>query len=325
MDRKILTLALCSLFLAPCFIADAQPTKKTPRIGFLAATSLAGASARIEAFRQALRELGYVEDKNIVIEYRWAEGKFDRLPALAVELERLKVDVLLTAGSTSTRAAQELKSPIPIVMAQVHDPVGTGFVATLARPGGNITGLSSLAPEMSGKRVELLKELIPRLARLSVLGTSINNPGNAQALSETEAAAAAIGIELQYLDVPTYTDIETALRNVRGEVLLLLGSPVFQANRPQILKALLKRRLPAMYPNPEFVRDGGLMNYGVDIIHLYRRSAVYVDKILKGAKPADLPVEQPTKLELVINLRTAKQIGLTIPPGVLARADRILR
>ena len=260
-----------------------------------------------------------------MIEYRWAQGKFERLPALAVELERLKVDVILTAGSTSTRTTQELKSPIPIVMAQVHDPVGSGFVANLARPGGNITGLSSLAPEMSGKRVELLKELIPRLARLSVLGTSINNPGNAEALQETEAAAAASGVQLQYSDVPTYPEIETALREVRGDAVLLLGSPVFQANRRQILEVLLKRRLPAMYPNPEFVRDGGLMNYGVDIIHLYRRSAVYVDKILKGAKPADLPVEQPTKFELVINLKTAKQIGLTIPPHVLARADQVIR
>jgi putative ABC transport system substrate-binding protein len=317
-----------AMLFALCVFAEAQQAKKVPRIGFLGATSLSGESARIEAFRQGLRELGYVEDKNIVIEYRWAEGKFDRLPALAAELVRLKVDVIVTGGATSTRAAKELTIAIPIVMAQVHDPIGTGFVASLARPGGNITGLSTLAPEISGKRVELFKEIIPRLSRIAVLGTSTNNPGNAQSLKETEVAAAGFGVQVQYLDVPSPKDIEIAFRAAtrgRADALLLLGSPVFQAQRKQIVELALKRRVPAMYPNPEFVGDGGLMNYGVSITDLHRRAATYVDKILKGAKPADLPVEQPTKFELVINLKTAKQIGLTIPPNVLARADRVIR
>jgi putative tryptophan/tyrosine transport system substrate-binding protein len=309
-------------------VAEAQLLTKVQRIGFLGATSLSGESARIEAFRQGLRELGYVEDKNLLIEYRWAEGKFDRLPALAAELARLKLDVIVTGGATSTRAAKKVTTAIPIVMAQVHDPVGAGFVASLARPGGNITGLSTLAPEISGKRLELLKEIIPRLSRVAVLGTSTDNPGNEQALRETEVAAAAFRVQVQYLDVPSSKDIETAFReatNARADTLLLLGSPVFQAHRRQIVELALKRRVPTMYPNPEFVGDGGLMNYGVNITDLHWRAATFVDKILKGAQPADLPVEQPTKFELVINLKTAKQIGLTIPPNVLARADRVIR
>jgi putative ABC transport system substrate-binding protein len=306
----------------------AQQPKKIPRLGFLGVTSLSGESARIEAFRQGLRDLGYVEGKNIVIEYRWAEGNFDRLPVLAADLAGLKVDVIVTGGATSTRAAKELATQIPVVMAQVHDPVGTGFVASLARPGGNITGLSTLAPEISGKRVELLVEIFPRLSRVAVLGTSTNNPGNAQSLKETEVAAAAVGVQVQYLDVASRKAIEVAFRAAskgRANVLLLLGSPVFQSHRSEIVKLALKHRLPAMYPNPEFVADGGLMNYGVNIAELYRRAAHYVDRILKGTKPADLPVEQPKKFEFVVNLKTAKQIGLTIPPNVLARADKVIR
>jgi putative tryptophan/tyrosine transport system substrate-binding protein len=326
---KHIVFALCAVLFALCVSAQARESKKLPRIGFLGATSLLGESERIEAFRQGLRELGYGENKNIVIEYRWAEGKFDRLPALAAELARLNVDVIVAGGATSTRAAKEITTEIPIVMGQIHDPVGTGFVASLARPGGNITGLSSLAPEISGKRVELLKEVIPRLSQVAVLGTSTNNPGNAQSLRETEVAAAAFRIQVQYLDVASRKNIETAFRGAtkpRADALLLLGSPVFQAHRPQIVELALKHRLPAMYPNPEFVSDGGLMNYGVSIAELHRRAAYYVDRILKGAKPADLPVEQPTKFEFVVNLKTAKQIGLTIPPHVLApRADKVIR
>ena len=325
---NLIALTLCALLFAHCVPVAAQQPEKVRRIGFLGATSLSGESARIEAFRLGLRELGYVEDKNIVIEYRWAEGKFDRLPALAAELVRLKVDIIVTGGATSTRAAKELTTLIPIIMAQVHDPVETGFVASLARPGGNITGLSTLAPEISGKRVEILKEIIPRLSRVAVLGTSTNNPGNTQSLRETELAAAAFGVQVQYLDVPSAKDIETAFRAAtkgRADALLLLGSPVFQGRRTQIVELALKRRLPAMYPNSEFVGDGGLMNYGVSITDLHRRAATYVDKILKGTKPADLPVEQPKKFEFIINLKAAKQIGLTISPNVLARADRVIR
>jgi putative ABC transport system substrate-binding protein len=308
-------------------VAEAQQPTKVPRIGFLAAVSPSALSARIEAFRQGLRELGYVERKNIVVEYRYAEGKLDRVRELAAELVRLKVDVIVTAGATSTRPAKEATVTIPIVMAQDTDPVGNGFVASLARPGGNITGLSSLAPEISGKRLELLKEIVPKLSRVVVLGTS-TNPGNSQALRETEVAAGAFGVRLQYLDVLSPNDIETVFREAskgRADAGLVLGGPVLNLHRTQVTDLAAKNRLPATYNVPEYVEAGGLMSYGVSFADLFRRAATYVDKILKGAKPAELPVEQPTKFEFVINLKTAKQIGLVIPPNVLARADRVIR
>ena len=309
-------------------MTEAQQPKKIPRIGFLGATSPSVESARIEAFRQGLRELGHVEGKNIVIEYRWAEGKIDRLPDLAAELVRLKVDIIVTGGSTSTGAAKEATTTIPIVMAQVNDPVGSGFVASLARPGGNITGLSTLAPEISGKQLELLKEIVPKLSRVAVLGTS-TAPGNAQALKETELAAGALAVKLQYLDVLDSKDIETAFRAAtkgRADAVLVLGAPVLISQRKQIADLAATSRLPAIYPWPEFVKDVGLMScYGVRVTDLYRRAATYVDKILKGRKPADLPVEQPIKFEFIINLKAAKQIGVTIPPNVLVRADRVIR
>jgi putative ABC transport system substrate-binding protein len=268
-----------------------------------------------------------VEGKNIVIELRSAEAKTDQLPALAAELVRLKVDVIVTGGPLPTRSAKEATSTIPIVMAFDTDPVGNRFVASLARPGGNITGLSDFAPEISGKGLELLKEIVPRLSRVAVLGTS-NRPGNAQSLKETEVAAVALGIKLQHLDVLSPKDIETAFRaagNEHADGALVLQSSIHFSQRKQIAELAVKIRLPATYPRREFVEDGGLMSYGVSISDLDRRSATYVDKILKGAKPADLPVEQPTKFELVVNLKTAKQIGLKIPPNVLARADRVIR
>ncbi len=308
-------------------MAEAQQPAKVPRIGFLATTPLSANLARIEAFRQGLRELSYVEGKNIVIEWRSAEGKADRLPALLDELVRLKVDVIVTAGPATTRAAKEATSTIPIVMAQVGDPVGSGFVASLARPGGNITGLSTLAPELSGKRLELLKEVVPRLARVAVFGTS-TNPDTAQSLKEIELAAGAFKVQLQYLDVLDPKDIETAFRAAskgRAGAVLMLGNPVATSQRTQITDLAVKNRLPAIYDRPEFVEDGGLMTYGVSQNDLFRRAATYVDKILKGRKPADLPVEQPTKFELIINLKAAKQIGLTIPPSVLARADKVIK
>jgi putative ABC transport system substrate-binding protein len=308
-------------------VAEAQQPTKVPRIGYLDGPPPSSIAARTEAFRQGLRDLGYVEGKNIVIEYRYAEGKIDRLPALAAELVRLKVDVIVTGGATVTRAAREATVAIPIVMAQDPDPVANGFVASLARPGGNITGLSSLTADLSGKGLELLKEILPKLSRLAVLGTS-TNVGTAQQLRQTELAARALAVQLQFQDVLDRKDIETGFRAAskgRADALLLLGSPVLISYRKQLVDLAVKNRLPAIYNRAEYVEDGGLMSYGVSISDLARRAATYVDKILKGAKPADLPVEQPTKFEFVINLKPAKQIGLTIPPNVLARADKVIK
>ena len=255
--------------------------------------------------------------------------KFDRLPALAAELVRLKADVIVTAGGTSTRAAKEATVTIPIVMAQDNDPVANGFVASLARPGGNITGLATLAPELSGKRLELLKEIVPKLSRVAVFGTS-NNPGNAQSIKETELAAEAFKVKLQYLDVLDIKAIETSFRAAtkeRAEAVIVLVSAVLnsQQGRTQVVALAEKSRLPAIYPFVDFVEAGGLMTYGVNYADLSRRAATYVDKILKGRTPDDLPVEQPMKFEFIINLKAAKQIGLTIPPNVLVRADKVIR
>jgi putative ABC transport system substrate-binding protein len=281
----------------------------------------------MEAFEHGLRELGYVESKNIVIERRHANGKAEQLPTLASELVNLKVEVIVTSGPTATRPAKEATATIPIVMTFDDDPVGSGFVASLGRPGGNITGLSTLGPELSGKRLEFLKETVPRLSRVAVIGTSTRK-GTAQALKELELAAGTLAVKLQYLDVQNPAGIESSFRAAsrgRADAVLVLQSPVVISQRPQIADFALKNRLPAIYPQSQYSEDGGLMSYGVSIFDLDRRAAIYVDKILKGAKPADLPVEQPTKFELVINLKTAKQMRLTIPPNVLARADRVIR
>jgi putative ABC transport system substrate-binding protein len=324
----VLSILFAAVLLAVAVIADAQQPKKVPRIGYFQAPPPSAVAARTEAFRQGLRELGYVEGKNIVIEWRFAEGKSERVPALAAELVHLKVDVIVSGGSVLTRAAKEATVTIPIVMAQDIDPVGNGFVASLARPGGNITGLSTLAPEISGKRLELLKEIVPKFSRVAVLGTS-TQPGNAQQLRETELAAGAFGVKLQYIDVVSSKDIETAFRAAsKGRadaVLMMVAGAVAAAHRTQFAELAEKSRLPTMYPQKSYVEAGGLMNYGVSFTDLDRRAATYVDKILKGAKPADLPVEQPKKFELIINLKAAKQIGLTIPPNVLVRADRVIR
>jgi putative ABC transport system substrate-binding protein len=327
MTIKTIIVLLIGLTLASVHLAEAQQPTKIPRIGFLAAVSLSANSARFEAFRQGLRELGYMEGKNIIIEWRSSEGKADRLPGLAAELVRLKVDMIVSGGSTATRPAKEATNTIPIVMAQDTDPVGNGFVASLARPGGNITGLATLAPELSGKQLELMKEIVPRLSRVAVLGTSTRS-GNAQSLKETELAAGAFGVKLQYLDILSPKDIETAFRAAskgRADAVLVLTSPFATSQRTQIADLAVKNRLPAIYDRAEFVEDGGLMTYSVSSTDLFRRAAIYVDKILKGAKPADLPVEQPIKFEFIINLKAAKQIGLTIPPNVLARADKVIK
>jgi putative tryptophan/tyrosine transport system substrate-binding protein len=325
--RKLFHVISGILLLALSFPAQAQQPLKVARIGYLTASSLSAVAFRIEAFRQGLRELGYVEGKNIVIEWRSPEGKADRLPGLAVELVRLNADVIVSGGPAATRAAKEATATIPIVMTQDTDPVGSGFVASLARPGGNITGLATLSPEISGKQLELLKEIVPRLSRVAVIGNS-TNPGNAHELKEAEVAAGAFGLQLQYLDVLGPKDIETALRaatNGRAEALLVLGNPVLNAHRRQVADFAVKSRLPTTYTRPEFVEAGGLMTYAVSYDDLFRRAAIYVDKILKGAKPADLPVEQPTKFELVINLKTAKQMGVAIPQSVLYRADKVIK
>jgi putative tryptophan/tyrosine transport system substrate-binding protein len=326
--KKVISFALSAMLSALCVFAEAQQPTKVPRIGHLNAASLSVTAARAEAFRQGLRELGYIEGKNIVIEWRSGEGKEDRVPALAAELVRLKVDVIVTSGPIPTRSAKEATVTIPIVMAQDSDPVGNGFVASLARPGGNITGLSTLAPEISGKRLELLKEIVPRLSRLAVLGFS-SQPGNAQLVKETELAAGAFGVRLQYLDVLSPKDTETAFRaagNGRADaVLMLVPGPIVGAHRTEIADLAVKNRLPVIYHSSVYVEAGGLMSYGVRFIDLDRRAATYVDKILKGRKPADLPVEQPIKFEFIVNLKAARQIGLTIPPNVLARADRVIK
>src|SRR6266536_638680 len=326
-NTRVLRFALSALLFALCISAEAQQQpRKVRRIDYLSALSVSAESSRLDGFRQGLRELGYVEGKNIVIEYRFAEGKFDRLPQLAAELVRLKDDVIVTTGPTSTRAAKEATTTIPIVMAFDNDPVGNSFVASLTHPGGNITGLSTYYPEISGKQLELLKEIVPRLSRGAVLGNSAI-PGNAQALKEMKQAAAAFGVQLQYLEVRDLKDIETAFqetRKRRADGILVLTSPVTNSHRSQIIDLALKNRLAAIYYTAEWVEAGGLLTYGANLIDLWRRAATYVDKILKGAKPAELPVEQPTKFEL-INLKTAKQIGLTIPPNVLARADKVIR
>ena len=325
--RKLGSFALCAMLLALCASAEAQEPKKVPRIGFLSSVSPSTISARVEAFRQGLSGLGYVEGKNIVFEWRYAEGKRDRLPALAADLVRLKVDVIVSAGPGPTRSAKQATGTIPIVMGFDDDPVGNGFAASLARPGGNITGLATLAPELSGKQLELLREIVPKLSRVAVLGNA-SQPGHPQALKEINLSADGFGVQVQYLEVRGPKDIETAFRAASEEhanAVLVLGSPIVFAQRSQLADLAVKNRLPAIYARPEYVEDGGLVFYGPSYNDLFRRAATYVDKILKGAKPADLPIEQPKKFEFIINLKAAKQIGLTIPPNVLARADKVMK
>ena len=324
--RKLFSIVVCALLIALCPSADAQQSNKVAQIAFLGGTGTPVWSSRIDSLRQGLRQLGYVEKKNIMIMYRPLE-ELNPISTLRAELARLKIDVIVTAGSSATRAAKEAGLTIPIVMAQDPDPVGNQFVASLARPGGNITGLSSLAADLSGKRLELLKEILPKIARVVVFGTS-TFPGNAQALKEMELAAGTLGVKLQFVDVLTPKDIETAFREAdkeHADAAIAIGGFVLSSQLTPIVETAAKRRLPVMYHQREYVEAGGLVSYGVSVADLYRRAATYVDKILKGAKPADLPVEQPTKYEMLINLKPAKQIGLTIPPNVLARADKVIR
>jgi ABC-type uncharacterized transport system substrate-binding protein len=319
---------LCAvILLAVAVIAEAQQATKIPQIGYLEGGPLSAHTARMEAFRQGLRELGYEEGKNIVIEWRFGDGKVDRLSGLATELVGLKVAVIVTGGTGPTRAAKAATSTIPIVMAQDNDPVASGVVASLARPGGNITGLSNFAPELSSKRLEILREVVPNLSRVAVLGSS-TGASYALVMKELELAAKVLGVKLQYLDILEPKDVETAFRAAaegRADGVTTFASAMVVSQRAQIVELAAKNRLPGIYHNSQFTEAGGLMFYGVNVLDLDRRAATYVDKILKGAKPADLPVEQPTKFELVINLKAAKQIGLTIPPNVLARADKVIK
>jgi len=327
MSKSSLIWLLVTVLLITVSPAQAQQPKKVSRVSWLGTTSLSANRDRVEAFQQGLRELGYMDGKNIVMEYRFAEGKRDRMSELTAELVRLKVDVIVTGGSGATRPAKEATSTIPIVMTNEPDPVGQGFVASLAQPGGNITGLTTLASELTGKRLELLKEVVPGLSRVTVLGAS-TNAGNPLAIKEVEAAARALGVQLQQLDVVKPKDIETSFQaasKARADAVILLPGGVFVSNRTLVADLAIKSRLPAIYHRSDFVEDGGLMSYSTNLADLARRAATFVDKILKGAKPEDLPVEQPMKFEFVVNLKTAKLIGLVIPPNVLVRADRVIR
>ena len=308
-------------------VAEAQQPARIHRIGILSTGSSSFQSVRVEAFRQRLRELGYVEGKNIVIEYRYAEGKLERLPDLAAELVGLKVDVIVTGGGPTILAAKKATATIPIVFAAFNDPVGTGLVSSLARPGGNITGLSNIAQDLDGKRLELLKEAFPKVARVAFLWEP-GGPRRNVRLTDMQAAAKALGLKLQPLEVRSLDDFENAFGQAKrdgAQALITATGPLINTQRLQVLDFAAKNRLPVMYPDSEWVETGGLMSYAPNYTDLYRRAADFVDKILKGTKPADIPVEQPTKFELVINLKTAKQIGVTIPSSVLARSDRVIK
>jgi len=327
MTKQIAVLALSFVLFALGDSAQAQQPASIPRIGILSPVSGSVFSARVETFRRRLRQLGYVEGKNIVIEYRYAEGKAERLPDLAAELVRLKVDIIVTIGPGATLAAKKASATIPIVFASANDPVGTGLVYSLAQPGGNITGLSLMVPDLDGKRLELLKEAFPKLARVGLLWQLGGARGNL-ALTKMEAAAKALGLKLVSLEVRSLDDFEGAFARAKKEgaqALITTTGGLINTQLRQVLDFAAKNRLPAIYHYSEFVEAGGLMSYGPDNTDLWRRAADFVDKILKGAKPADLPVEQPKKFEFIVNLKAAKQIGVTIPPSVLARADRVIR
>ena len=327
MKKKITVLTLSAMLLALWSSAEAQQPTKVPRVGFLIASSASSQEPRLEAFRQGLRQLGYIEGQNIVIELRSGDGKPERLPVVTSELVQLKVDVIVTGGSTSTRSAKEATERIPIVMTQDADPVTDGFVASLARPGGNITGLSRLGPELSGKRLELLKEVVPKLSRVAVLVGQAQQR-NAALMKEIEISAQALGLQLQILGLREAKDIEPAFQTAsktRAGAVLAEAPGVMLSHGTKVAELAVKSRLPVIYDREEYVEAGGLIVYSASTKDLSRRAAVYVDKILKGTKPAELPVEQPKQFEFIVNLKAAKQIGLTIPQRVLGRADKVIR
>jgi putative ABC transport system substrate-binding protein len=322
---RVAVVLLLSVLLMP-LVVEAQQVGKLYRIAFLGNSTAALEANLVGPFREGLRDLGYVEGRNIVVEYRWADGKYERLPQLVAEIVALKVDVIVTAGTPAALAVKRATATIPLVMVAVGDPVGTGLVASLARPGGNLTGLASISPDLEGKRLELLRAVLPKLSRVSFLG----NPGNAYtAFSETRAreAAKVLHLKLQFFGVRAESEFDQAFDAIvkeRPGALVVLADRVFLHNRARIVDFAARHRLPVVYPYRELVEAGGLMCFGPNYADMHRRAATYVDKILKGAKPADLPVEQPTKFELIINLKTAKALGLTIPQSVLGRADEVM-
>jgi putative ABC transport system substrate-binding protein len=306
--------------------AEAQQPAKVSRIGFLSPRSASDAG-RLAAFRQGLRELGYVEGQNIAIESRWAEGEYDRLPGLAAELVRLKVDVIVTYAAPAIQAAKRATGTIPIVMAGAIDPVASGLVTSVARPGGNITGLSLMAPDLVGKQLAILKEVVPTVSRVALLGNPANT-GNAPQLRHAQDAARVLGMRLQFLEARGPGEIDgafTAMTRARAGAVIVLVDGMLADHRARIADLAVKSRLPAIYGLSDYPEAGGLMAYGPSVLDRFRRAATYVDKLLKGAKPADLPVEQPTKFELTVNLRAAGALGLTIPSSVLARADHVIQ
>ncbi len=328
MERRTFLVMIAGGLLTAPLAAEAQQTAgKIPRIGFLGNSTAALEANLVGPFREGLRDLGYVEGRNILIEYRWAEGQYERFPALIAELIALKVDVIVTAGTPAALAVRKATTSIPIVMAAVGDPIGVGLVASLARPGGNVTGLTAIAPELEGKRLELLREVVPKLSHIAVLWNP-DNSFHVGSLKETRAAAQVLGIKVQPLGVRISEEFPAAFAAILRErpgALLVLADRIFLHNRTRIVDFEAKHRLPGVYAYRELVEAGGLMSFGPSYAGMHRRAAYYVDKILKGAKPSDLPVEQPTKFELVINLKTAKALGLTISQSVLGRADEVIR
>jgi putative ABC transport system substrate-binding protein len=327
MRTKVISVMLGAMLSALSFSTEAQQSAKVPRVGYLSPSSASLQKHLVEALQQGLRVLGWVEGQNIAIEYRWAEGKYERLSDLAVELVRVRVDVIYANSGPAALAAKRATSTVPIVFETLGDPVSAGLVASLARPGGNLTGVSGLGPELSGKQIELLKEVAPRLTRVAVLTNPSNKMATA-ALRETEIAARLLGVKFQVLEVSEPDKLEgafSAITRERAGALMVLADPMFGTQRKRILGLVEKSRLPAIYVETGWVLAGGLMSYSPSLPEQFRKAAKFVDKILKGAKPADLPVEQPTKFEFIINLKAAKQIGLTIPPNVLARADKVIR
>jgi|SRR5215475_669977 len=326
MDRRAFITVLGGSILVRPLVAGAQQTGKVYRIGVLETMSATLNTVNLDAFRQGLRELGYVEGRDFVIEYSSADGRPERFPGLATELVRLKVDLIMTQGTPAVLAAEKATGSIPIVMATSADPTGRGIVSSLARPGGNVTGLSTIAVELDGKRLELLKEAIPPIVRIGLL-TNFSSPASASRWRQMEGAARALGLEPQLLDVRAPEDLarafDTAIKQ-RADAIVVLNNTLTQTNSRRIVDLSAKHRLPSIFVSREFVDAGGLMAYGPNFTDLYRRAATYVDKILKGAKPADLPIEQPTQFELVVNLKTAKALGLTIPQSLLLRADQII-
>jgi len=316
------------VLLAVAVIADAQQPGKVARIGYVDSSTASDSTVRLEAFLREMRKLGWIEGKNIAIEYRYAEGKRDRFPELAAELVRLKVDLIVVEGTGLALAVKSATTTIPIVVTTVGDPVGAGLVASLARPGGNVTGLASLTPQLNTKRLEILKDTVPKLTRVGLISSAVGVAAELQ-LKELKPAALALKLKLEVIDAqPDRKGLESAFETAKQKqvnAIMIQSIRPFSAERKRIVELAGKYRLPAIYAQKEYVDEGGLMSYGTDFIDLYRRAAVYVDKILKGAKPADLPVQQATKFEFIINVKAAKQIGLTIPVRVLERANEVIK